>query len=135
VHTPGGVIAAGEELMQIVPTHETLYVLAKVAPQSIDQVYEGQTAFLKFSSFDDGITPDIDGTVTIVSADVVHDDKTNKQHHYVRITIPPQRLQELGLTLRPGMPVEVSLRTNNRTVVSQLIKPLSDQANRAFREH
>jgi len=135
VHTPGGVIAAGEELMQIVPTHETLYVLAKVAPQSIDQVYEGQTAFLRFSSFDHGITPDIDGTVTIVSADLVHDDKTNKQHHYVRIAIPPQRLQELGLTLRPGMPVEVSLRTNNRTVVSQLLKPLSDQASRAFRDH
>ena len=52
----------------------------------------------------------------------------------MRIAIPPERLQELGLTLLPGMPVETFIRTDDRTVVSYLMKPLNDQIKKAFRE-
>ena len=134
VFTVGGVIAAGEEIMQIVPANDTLDVLAKVPPEAIDQVHMGQTAILRFSAFDQRTTPEIDGTVTIVSADLVKDEKTNERYYSVRIAIPPQRIKELKLTLLPGMPVETFIRTDDRTVVSYLMKPLNDQIKKAFRE-
>jgi len=134
VHTVGGVVEAGEELMEIVPTNDTIEVLAKIPPEAIDQVHVGQTAFLRIAAFDQRTTPEIDGTVTIISADLVQDTKTNERYYSARIAIPPQRLQELGLTLLPGMPVEACIRTDGRTVISYLVKPLSDQIKKAFRE-
>jgi HlyD family secretion protein len=134
VHTVGGVVAAGEEMMQIVPVGDTLDVEAKVPPASIDQVHVGQTAVLRFSAFSQRTTPEIDGTVTVVSADLVQDPKTNERYYSARIAIPQARLRDLGLTLIPGMPVETFIRTDDRTVVSYLVKPLSDQIMKAFRE-
>jgi HlyD family secretion protein len=134
VHTVGGVIAAGEELMQIVPASDTLDVEAKVLAEAIDQVHVGQTAFLRFSAFDQRTTPEIDGTVMIVSADLIQEDKTNERYYTARIAIPPQKIQDLGLALLPGMPVETFIRTDDRTVVSYLMKPLNDQIRKAFRE-
>jgi len=134
VHTVGGVIEAGEELMQIVPASDTLDVEAKVPAEAIDQVHVGQTAFLRFSAFDQRTTPEIDGTVMIVSADLIQEDKTNERYYTARIAIPPQKIQDLGLALLPGMPVETFIRTDDRTVVSYLMKPLNDQIRKAFRE-
>jgi HlyD family secretion protein len=134
VHTVGGVVASGEELLQIVPANDTLDVWAKVPPESVDQVHVGQTAVLRFPAFDPRSTPEIDATVAIVSADLIHDDKTDERYYSARIAVPPQRLQELGLRLLPGMPVEAFIRTEDRTVVSYLMKPLNDQINKAFRE-
>ena len=134
VHTVGGVVAAGEEMMQIVPAGDTLDVEAKVPPDAIDQVHVGQTAVLRFSAFSQRTTPEIDGTVTVVSADLVQDPKTNERYYSARIAIPQPRIRDLGLTLIPGMPVETFIRTDDRTVVSYLMKPLSDQIMKAFRE-
>ena len=78
--------------------------------------------------------PEIDGTVLIVSADLVEDDKTDERYYSARISIPPQKIQDLGLTLLPGMPVDAVVRTDYRTVVSYLTKPLNDQIKKAFRE-
>ena len=134
VHTVGGVVAAGEEMMRIVPAGDTLDVEAKVPPDAIDQVHVGQTAVLRFSAFSQRTTPEIDGTVTVVSADLIQDPKTNERYYSVRIAIPQPRIRDLGLTLIPGMPVETFIRTDDRTVVSYLMKPLSDQIMKAFRE-
>ena len=97
-------------------------------------MHVGQTAFLRFSAFDQRTTPEIDGTVMIVSADLVQNDKTNERYYSARIAIPPQKIQDLGLTVLPGMPVEAFIRTDDRTVVSYLMKPLNDQIRKAFRE-
>lgn len=134
VHTVGGVVAAGEEMMQIVPAGDTLDVEAKVPPEAIDQLHVGQQAVLRFSAFSQRTTPEIDGIVTVVSADLVQDVKTNERYYTARIAIPEPRLRDLGLTLIPGMPVETYIRTDDRTVVSYLMKPLSDQIMKAFRE-
>jgi HlyD family secretion protein len=134
VHIVGGVVASGEELLQIVPANDTLDVWAKVPPESVDQVHVGQTAVLRFPAFDPRSTPEIDATVAIVSADLIHDDKTDERYYSARIAVPPQRLQELGLRLLPGMPVEAFIRTEDRTVVSYVMKPLNDQIKKAFRE-
>ncbi len=134
VFTVGGVIAAGEEMMSIVPVNDTLDVLAKIPPESIDQVHVGQTAVLRFAVFDQRTTPEIDGTVMVVSADIVDDEKTKERYYSTRIAVPSQKLKELGLKLLPGMPVEAFIRTDDRTVVSYLMKPFNDQINKAFRE-
>jgi HlyD family secretion protein len=134
VHTVGGVVAAGESMMLIVPAGDMLDVEAKIPPEGIDQVHVGQVAVLRFSAFNQRTTPEIDGTVTIVSADLVQNERTGERYYSARIAIPQQRLQDLGLTLVPGMPVETFIRTDARTVVSYLMKPLNDQIMKAFRE-
>jgi HlyD family secretion protein len=134
VHTVGGVVAAGESMMLIVPAGDNLDVEVKVPPEAIDQVYAGQKAVLRFSAFNQRTTPEIDGIVTVVSADLVQDPKTNERYFSARIAIPEPRFRELQLTIIPGMPVEAFIRTGDRTVVSYLMKPLSDQINKVFRE-
>jgi HlyD family secretion protein len=134
VHTVGGVVAAGDSMMLIVPAGDTLDVEAKIPPEAIDQVHVGQVVVLRFSAFNQRTTPEIDGTVAIVSADLVQNEKTGERYYSARIAIPEQRLAELGLTLVPGMPVETFIRTDDRTVVSYLMKPLNDQIMKAFRE-
>ena len=134
VHTVGGVVAAGEAIMMIVPAKDTLDVEAKIAPQMINQVHIGQTAVLRFSSFDQRTTPEIDGVVTRVSPDLIKDPKTNEQYYSVRIGISSDTIKKLKLELVPGMPVESFIKTDDRTVLSYLMKPLHDQIMRAFRE-
>lgn len=135
VHTVGGVISAGEQLMLIVPASERLSVEVRVSPQDIDQVRVGQTAALRFSAFSQRTTPEINGTVSRVSADVTTEQRTGITYYTARIAIGPDELARLGdVRLVPGMPVEAFIKTAERTVGSYLTKPLFDQVARAFRE-
>ena len=134
VHTVGGVIIAGEAIMKIVPAGDALDVEARIAPQMIDQIRVGQSAVLRFSAFDQRTTPEIDGKVIRISPDIVKDTKTNAEFYSVRIGIPEERVQALSLKLVPGMPVESFIVTEDRTVLSYLMKPLKDQLTKAFRE-
>jgi HlyD family secretion protein len=135
VHTVGGVITAGEPIMLIVPDADKLEVEAKVRPQDIDQVRIGQAAVLRFSAFDSRTTPEINGTVTRVSADTTTDQRSGQSFYTVRIALPPDAGKKLGnVRLLPGMPVEAFVQTGERTVISYLMKPLHDQFMRAFRE-
>jgi HlyD family secretion protein len=135
VHTVGGVISAGEQLMLIVPAADRLTVEARVAPQDIDQVRVGQIASLRFSAFSQRTTPEINGTVSRVSADVTTEQRTGITYYTARIAIEPAEVSRLGdVKLVPGMPVEAFIKTGDRTVGSYLTKPLYDQVARAFRE-
>ena len=80
VHTVGGVITAGDTIMQIVPESDKLQVEAKVNPHDIDQVQVGQAAVLRFSAFNQRTTPEINGTVTRVSADTTTDQRTGQSY-------------------------------------------------------
>jgi HlyD family secretion protein len=135
IHTRGGVVAAGETIMTIVPDTDSLIVETRITPQEIDQVWLGQPAVLRFTNFNQRTTPEIDGEVSRIGADVTRDDKTSPTYFVVRIAIDPQQILKLGKTrLMPGMPVEVFLRTTDRTLLSYLVKPLADQMHRTFRE-
>lgn len=135
IHTQGGVIAPGETIMTIVPDHDRLIVQTHVAPQDIDQVKLDQPAILRFTNFNQRNTPEITGEVSRIGADVSRDDKTGPTYFDVSITAPPDQLAKLGdVKLLPGMPVDVFLRTSERTLLSYLMKPLADQIHRAFRE-
>jgi HlyD family secretion protein len=135
VHTVGGVITAGDAIMLIVPDADNLTVEAKVNPQDIDQVRIGQTALLRLSAFNMRTTPEIYGSVTRISADAATDQRTGQTYYTIRIAMPPAEVAKLGaLKMVPGMPVETFVQTGDRTVISYLVKPLSDQLMRMFRE-
>ncbi|MFL6822530.1 MAG: HlyD family type I secretion periplasmic adaptor subunit [Xanthobacteraceae bacterium] len=135
VHTVGGVITTGEVLMLIVPEADALEAEVKVQPQDIDQVRLGQIAILRFPAFNQRTTPELNGEVNRVSADVAEDQKTGARYYTVRIAIPAREIERLkGLKIVPGMPVESFIQTSPRTVITFLTKPLHDQISRAFRE-
>jgi HlyD family secretion protein len=135
VHTVGGVVGPGETIMLIVPQADVLEAEARIAPQDIDQIRLGQRAVLRFAAFNQRTTPELDGEVSRVSADVSEDEKTGAQYYTVRIAVADGEIARLGgLKLVPGMPVEAFIQTSPRTVLSYLIRPLHDQIVRAFRE-
>jgi HlyD family secretion protein len=135
VHTVGGVAAPGEPLMLIVPEGDDLTVEVKVPPQDIDQVAVGQKAVLRFSAFNQRTTPEIEGIVTSISADITQDRATGVSYYIVRAAMPEAELARLNeLKLVPGMPVDAFIRTNQRTVLSYLMQPLEEQVARSFRE-
>ncbi len=135
VHTVGGVITAGDAIMLIVPQADDLQVEAKVNPQDIDKLQVGQKTLLRLSAFNQRTTPELNGVVTRVSPDVTTDQRTGQSYYTIRISMPPQEVARLGdVKLIPGMPVEAFVQTGERTLISYLVKPLSDQLMRAFRE-
>jgi HlyD family secretion protein len=135
VHTVGGVITAGDAIMMIVPQSDDLQVEAKVNPQDIDKLQIGQKTLLRLSAFNQRTTPELNGVVTRVSPDVTVDQRTGQSYYTIRVSMPPGEVARLGdVKMIPGMPVEAFVQTGDRTMLSYLIKPLSDQLMRAFRE-
>lgn len=134
-NTEGGVVGPGEVIMKIVPFSDALVVEARVAPTDVDQVRAGQEADIMFSAFSMRETPKIKGEVTRVSADLSVDEQSGQQYFEVRVKPLPDELERLrGQELVPGMPAETFIRTDDRTVLSYLVKPLTDQIRLAFRE-
>ena len=135
VHTVGGVIANGETVLQIVPRSDHLVVEAKVAPQDIDQVAVGAKVTLRILAGNQRTMPDLSGTLTRVSADLTREQQTNLSYYLVRATLDEGQSSVLGdLTLVPGMPADTYIRTELRTPLQYLLKPLQEQMARTFRE-
>jgi HlyD family secretion protein len=135
VHTIGGVIAPGEQIMLIVPDADTLTVEVKIPPQEIDHVHPGQAAILRFAAFNQHTTPEITGEVNVVSADLTLDQRTGNSYYTARVGLKADEVKRLGnVKLIPGMPVDAYIQMGGRTALSYLMKPLRDQASRAFKE-
>jgi HlyD family secretion protein len=135
IHTIGGVIKTGETVMEIVPDADDLQIEAHVQPKDIDHVKTGQTAFVRFSAFNQRTTPQLNGTVSYVSADTGQDAQTHSAFFTVRVVLPEDERRRLnGQQLVPGMPAEVFMQTGSRTMMSYLFEPITDQLRRAFVE-
>ena len=135
VHTVGGIVGAGEQLMLIVPVNDKLFVEARIARNDIDQVTPGQPAILRLSAFNQQTTPELTGILVKVSPDLSVDERTGAAFYTARIALPAGEVAKLDrLVLAPGMPVEVFLPSTERTILSYLIKPVSDQIERSFRD-
>ena len=133
-NTVGGVIKAGDQIMQIVPKTDKLLVEVKVEPKDIDKVAFGQPVVLRFSAFDQRTTPELNGTVQRIGADASTDQRTGMSYYLVRIAIDDGEVERLGaVKLTPGMPVEAFIQTGERTLLAYLIKPLHDQMTRSLR--
>lgn len=135
VHTIGGVINQGEVLLIIVPEEDELVVEARIAPQDIEQVRMGQSAFLRLTAFDQSTTPELAGEVIRVSADISREEQTGQTFFVARINVAQSDAPKIrDLKLKPGMPAEVHIRTTERTALGYFSKPLRDQIARAFNE-
>lgn len=135
VNTIGGVVTPAETLVTIVPKDATLRIEARLAPVDIDQVYLGQLANLRFSTFNQRTTPELRGNVAFVSPATFADKASGQQYYLAEIEVSADELDKLDKKrLLPGMPVEVFMSTEPRTALSYLSKPFTDQFSRAFRE-
>lgn len=135
LHTKGGVVTPATELMQIIPQNKNLIIETKLEPMNIDQVFIGQLASVRLSAFNQKTTPELNGIIDKISANVIQDQATGFIYYQIIVNIEEAELSKLGnLKLIPGMPAEVFIKTQDRTAMNYLLKPFTDQLNRAFRE-
>jgi len=133
IHTVGGIVASGATVMSIVPAGEDMNVEIRIPPVDIDRIQPGQDTRMRFTAFNQRTTPEFHGKVQVVAA-ATSTDRATGQPYYLA-TVAPENLLKLGeRKLVPGMPVEVYVQTEERTVISYLTKPFMDQMMRAFRE-
>lgn len=130
------VIRPADPLLFIIPQDRPLIITTRIQPTNIDQVFPGQEVSLRFSALDDRDTPQLIGTVEQVSADAFIDDQRGTSYYTAQIVLKEGEIARLpeGTVLLPGMPVEAFLRTDDRTPLAYLLKPLSDYFVKAFRE-
>lgn len=133
--TIGGVVPPGALIVQIIPFDDEFRFEVRIDPVAVDQVYPGQEAKVRFPAFNQRTTPELIGAVLSVSPTSVMDEVTGQSFYRVTLTVPPEELARLGDTnLVPGMPLEAFLQTGERSVLSYLTKPMTEQLNQAFRE-
>lgn len=129
------VIQAGETILQIVPIAEGSTINARVAPIDIEQVYPGQEVRVRFDSFDARKTPEVKGSVLVISPDSSTDRDTGEIYFLVTVSLPDSELEKITTgEIIPGLPVSTMFTTNERTLLNYLLKPLSAQLFSAFRE-
>lgn len=135
VFTEGGVIAPGQQLMEIVPTDAPLLVDARAPVELVDRLRAGLEVELMFVAFNQSNTPRVGGEVTLVSADRLLDEQSGSPYYQVRIRVSEEGMRQLaGLDIRPGMPVEAFVRTGERSLLNYLFKPLLDRTHMALAE-
>ena len=136
VHTPRSVIRPADPVLYLVPQDRPLVIAAKVETIHIDKIFVGQPVTLRFSALDQRQTPELFGTVTQVSADAFEDTNTQASFYRAEIVLNDGEQEKLpeGTVLIPGMPVEAFIRTDDRSPLAYLVKPLADYFTKAFRE-
>ncbi len=133
--TMGGVIGAGQPLMDIVPVDDELIVEGRVAPGDIDSVREGLPTQVRLTAYKRTIAPLIDGRLTYVSADMLTDPKTQDRYFLVRIRLDKDSLDSQGnIRLTTGMLAEVMIVTGERRAIDYLVAPFAERLRRGMRE-
>ncbi len=136
VHTIGGVISPGDPVMTIVPSSDRLVIEARVQPQDRDQLQGGQKAVVRVQASHQRTTPELEGEVDHISADAIRDPQTQSAFFKVRIKVAAEELAKLGaVPLSAGMQAQVFIKVGSRTPLEYLLKPLTDQVARAFKEN
>ena len=135
VHTVGGVIKPGEDLVEIVPTDDTLWLEVKIKPSDIAFIYPGQKAVIKFSAYDFAIYGSLDGEVVHISADTVKDHKENA-FYTIHIKTEKNYLgsKEKPLKIIPGMTINVDIMTGKKSVMDYILKPILRAKQYTFTE-
>jgi len=130
------VIRPADPVLYIIPQDRPLVINARVEPIDIDKLTIGQDVTLRFSALDQRETPELTGTVKLISADAFQDENTRQSYYRAEIVLSEGEEARLpaDTTLLPGMPVEAFIRTEDRTPLAYLVKPLTDYFTKAFRE-
>jgi len=135
VFTRGGVIAPGFKLMEIVPSEDALVVEGQVPVHLIDKVHPDLKVELIFSAFNQNLTPHVPGIVTHVSADRLIDEVSRLPYYQIKAKVAPEGMKMISnLQVRPGMPVELFVKTGERTLLNYLLKPILDHIKMAMTE-
>jgi HlyD family secretion protein len=132
IHTLGGVIGAGAPLVDLVPRHDRLIVIARVRPEDIDVVRPGLSADVNLLPYNQRRVPPRHGTVMHVSADRLVDKRTDQPYYAAKIRVQDPAVA--GIQIVPGMPAQVFIKTGRGTVALYALSPLLDSFNSAFRE-
>lgn len=136
VRTPGGVIAAGEPLLDLVPKDDRLIVTAQIRPEDIDLVRAGLPAQIRLIPYRQRRTPPIAGRVIHVSADRLLDQRSGQPYYLAKVEADEAMLKRLeGVEMVAGMPTEVMIMTGKTTVALYALAPILDSFDRAFREN
>ena len=135
-NTVGGVIQAGQTLMEIVPLEDSLRVEAKIRPSDIAFVRPNQHAVVKITAYDFSIFGGLEGEVERISADSVYDEQTKENFYLVTVkTLATQLISEKeNLPIIPGMVASVDILTGKKSVLDYLLKPINKARNEALRE-
>jgi HlyD family type I secretion membrane fusion protein len=130
------VIRPADPVMFLVPQDRPLVIATQVQVVDIDQIFVGQDVTLRFSAFDQRRTPELQGRVTLLSADAFQNETSGLSFYRAEIEVNDGEMGRLppDMTLIPGMPVEAFVRTADRSPMDYLIKPLADYFTKAFRE-
>ena len=134
VHTPGGVIAAGAPLLDLVPRQDRLIIVARLKPEDIDVVYPGLKAAVHLLPYNQRRVPRLEGTVMQVSADRLVDKRTDQPYYSTKIRVEDPRIAEQHIKIISGMPAQVFITTGHTTVALYALRPLIDSFHTAFRE-
>ncbi|WP_284602743.1 HlyD family type I secretion periplasmic adaptor subunit [Dickeya dadantii] len=135
IFTEGGVIAPGQVMMDIVPEDQPLLVDGRIPVEMVDKVWSGLPVELQFTAFSQSTTPRVPGTVTLLSADRLVDEKDGTPYYGLRIQVSEEGKRSLhGLEIKPGMPVQGFVRTGERSFINYLFKPLMDRMHLALTE-
>jgi HlyD family type I secretion membrane fusion protein len=140
VHTVGGVVSAGDMLMEIVPLNRALVIEAKASPNDADDLKVGMDTQVRFSALHERTIPVLHGKISKVSADSFEDERTGIRHFTIEVTVPPTELDKIrqarGDTgLKAGLPAEVVVPLRKRTALGYLTEPLTQMLWLAGREH
>jgi protease secretion system membrane fusion protein len=137
VYTQGGVVPPGFKMMEIVPTDDPLVVEGQLAVNLVDRVHTGLKTELIFSAFNVNKSPHIEGEVEQIAADRSVDERTGAPYYKVRVRVTPKGQKMLAqhkMDVRPGMPVELFVKTGERTMMNYLLKPVFDRAKSSLSE-
>ena len=140
VFTPGGVIAAGQKLMDVVPDKAPLTIEARISPADADDVRIGQRAFVRFDTLHERSLPALKGHVSRVSADSFTDERTGETFYTADVSVPIAELNRINAlrgadTLRAGIPVNIEIPLRKRTALQYALEPLTVAFRRSFNEH
>ena len=130
------VVRPADPVLFLVPQDRPLIVMAQLDAIHVDQVFINQPVHMRFSALDQRTTPELLGKVVQVSADTFVDEATGAAYYKTEIVLDPGEMDKLpdGVTLLPGMPVDSFIRTDDRSPIVYLVRPLTDYFTKAFRE-
>lgn len=141
VFTVGGVISAGQKLMEIVPDAAPLVIQAQVSPNDADDLYVGQTTEIRVPALHERDLPVLEGKITRLSADSFTDERTGVRYYTATVTVPVAEIDAIRKVngsadgIKPGLPVEVLVPLRKRTLFQYLVEPINQTLWRSFREH
>lgn len=140
VFTPGGVIQAGQKLMDVVPDRAPLTIEARISLQDGDDVRPGQLARVRFETLHERSLPALEGMIVRISADALTDEQTGTSFYTAEVSIPPEELNKVSDlrgsdALRAGLPVTVTIPLRNRTALQYALEPLTGSLRRSFQEN